>query len=347
VNGLGVVLETARRAKGLTQEQLAAAAGIRQENLSRYENETRIPDDDTIARLAAALSITPDFLKQASKVRGAMAVDAHMRRRKTAKPTEWRRLEARLNMYRLHARRLFEDVSLRAEHRLPTFDPLETDPTTAARLVRMQWRMPAGPVRSLPQWLEAAGCLVLEEDFRARGVDGLSQWIDDCPLVLLNINMPPDRKRLTLAHELAHLCLHSQDVVESMEEDANIFAAEFLMPWETIRPQLRNLTTARLLDLKREWGVSMQALIERAWFGRVITRTQRTNFYKSLSARGWRISEPLGDELPVETPALARDIGNALIAKGMTRSEVAHLVGLAHADATNPFLPRVPRLRAV
>ena len=347
MNGLGTILETARKAKGLTQEQLAKATGIRQENLSRYENETRTPDNETIARLADALRLTPDFLKQASKIRGAMAVDAHMRRRRTAKPTDWRRLEARLNMYRLHARRLFEDVSLRADNRLPVFDPLETDPTTAARLVRMQWRMPIGPVRVLPQWLEAAGCLVIEEDFRVRGVDGLSQWIDDYPLVLLNVNMPPDRKRLTLAHELAHLCLHSHDIVESMEEDANIFAAEFLMPWETIRPQLRNLTTARLLDLKREWGVSMQALIERAWFGRVITSAQRTNFYKSLSARGWRTTEPLSEELPDEQPALAQDIGKALMAKGMSRNEIAHLVGLAHADATNPFLPRITRLRAV
>lgn len=347
MTGLGVVLETARRAKNLTQEQLAHDAGIRQESLSRYENGLREPDEETLARLASILGVTPDFLKQASKIRGATALDAHMRRRKTAKPTEWRRLEARLNMYRLHAKRLFEDITVRAEYQFPTFDSLDTDPTTAARIVRMQWRMPTGPVRHLPQWLEAAGCLIIEEDFHARGVDGLSQWIDDCPVVLLNLASPPDRKRLTLAHELGHLCLHTVGVTENAEEEANIFAAEFLMPWEIIRPQLRNLSTARLLDLKREWGVSMQAIIERAWFGGVITDQQRTNFYKSLSARGWRVSEPLSEELPSEKPLLAHDIGEALISEGLTRTEVAHIVGLAHEDATNPFLPRIIRLRAV
>ncbi len=346
MNGLGVVLETARRANGLTQEQLAEAAGIRQETLSRYENETREPDAEVLARIAAALNLTTDFLKHSAKVRGAVAVDAHMRRRKTAKPSDWRRLEARLNMHRLHAKRLFEEIALRTDQRLPAFDPLETDPASAARLVRMQWRMPAGPVRSLAQWLEAAGCLVIEEDFQTRRVDGLSQWIDECPVILLNINMPSDRKRLTLAHELAHLCLHSQDVTETIEPEANMFAAEFLMPWEVIRPQLRNLTTAKLLDLKREWGVSMQALIERAWFGRLITNTQRTNFYKSLSARGWRITEPISDELPPETPALPHDIASALTKNGMSHTQIADLVGVSH-NAANPFLPSATRLRVV
>jgi Zn-dependent peptidase ImmA (M78 family)/DNA-binding XRE family transcriptional regulator len=347
MNGLGVVLETARRAHGLTQQELADAVGIRQAALSRYENETRDPEDEILSRIAEVLGLTPDFLHRASKVRGAVAVDAHMRRRKTAKPSDWRRLEAQLNLYRLHARRLFEDIAIRTEHRLPDFDPTDTDPATAARLVRMQWRMPTGPVRSLTQWLEAAGCLVIEDDFRARGVDGLSQWIDECPLMLLNINLPSDRKRLTLAHELGHLCLHSREVVEDMEEQANAFAAEFLMPWEVIRPQLRNLTIARLIDLKREWGVSMQALIERAWRGNLISSGQRANMYKSLSARGWRSDEPVSEELAPEKAMLAQSIAGALVKNGLTRSEIAAIVGVASDDNTSPFLPRSAHLHSV
>jgi IrrE N-terminal-like domain len=169
---------------------------------------------------------------------------------------DWRKLEARLNMYRLHARYLHEEVLLRAEQCVPTFDPIDVPPADAARLVRMQWRMPVGPAQTLVQWLEAAGCIVIEEDFgRATRVDGLSQWVDECPVVLLNAHAPTDRKRLTLAHELGHLCLHSEHVAEDMEDQANAFAAEFLMPASMIRPQLRNLSLGRLLDLKREWGV--------------------------------------------------------------------------------------------
>jgi Zn-dependent peptidase ImmA (M78 family) len=62
---------------------------------------------------------------------------------------------------------------------------------------------------------------------------------------------------------------------------------------------------AKLIDLKREWGVSMKVLIERVYFGKTINATQRMNFYKSLSARGWRTSEPVSEELAPEAPALA------------------------------------------
>ncbi|EUA24046.1 hypothetical protein I552_10249 [Mycobacterium xenopi 3993] len=74
---------------------------------------------------------------------------------------------------------------------------------------RALWRMPMGPVVNLTRWMEAAGCLVFEEDFGTQRIDGLSQWVDDHPIILINANAAPDRKRLTKAHELGHLVLHS------------------------------------------------------------------------------------------------------------------------------------------
>lgn len=347
MNNLGEVLVTARRACGFTQEELATAAGVTQAALSRYENDLREPEPDVLARLAGALGVTETFLVQAGRVHGGMAIDAHMRRRLTAKPTVWRQLEARLNMYRMHARLLFEEVSVRAEQRVPTLDPVDMPPSDAARLVRMQWRMPIGPVRSLTRWLEAAGCLVVEEDFGTSRVDGLSQWIDDHPVILINRRSPTDRKRLTLAHELGHLCLHSVDVSDDVEAEANEFAAEFLMPIEVIRPQLRNLKIGRLHDLKREWGVSMQALVERAYHASLMTAGERTNMHKAFSAKGWKTSEPLSDELAPEHPSLAENIGRALAGKGLGASDIAQLAGFARSEDNVLFPAPQPRLRPV
>ena len=118
----------------------------------------------------------------------------------------------------------------------------------------------------MTQWLEAAGCLIIAEDLGTSRVDGLSQWIDDYPIIMVNSSAPTDRFRLTVAHELGHMVLHSAfPALNDMESEANAFAAEFLMPEDVIRPQLRNLKIGRLLDLKREYGVSMQALVERAY----------------------------------------------------------------------------------
>jgi Zn-dependent peptidase ImmA (M78 family)/DNA-binding XRE family transcriptional regulator len=347
MSGLGEALITARKARGLTQEQLATAAGVTQAALSRYENDQREPDTDVLSALAKALGVTARFLEGAGRLQGAMAIDAHMRRHATAKPTVWRQLEAKLNMYRMHAQHLFEEVSLLADQRVPTFDPIDADPVAAARLVRMQWRMPIGPVRQLMQWIEAAGCLIIEEDFGTSRVDGLSQWIGDHPVVLINLRSPTDRKRLTTAHELGHLVLHATYVSPDLEQEANRFAGEFLMPAEVIRPQLRNPTLGRLLDLKREWGVSVQALIERAKELSLISPAQRVNLYKALSARGWRTREPVSEELPSEHARLSRSIGDALTAKGLTNEQLAVKAGFAANNYDHPFQPTRRPLRAV
>lgn len=343
----GQVLSTARRAVGMTQEEVALAADITQAALSRYENGMREPDEDVLARLASVLGVTVEFLQEADRVLGGMAIDAHMRRRQTAKPTVWRQLEARLNMYRMHARKIYNQVDIRADQTIPRLDPFEVSPDAAARIVRMQWRMPVGPVHSLIRWLEAAGCVVIEEDFGTGRVDGLSQWIDDYPVVMINSQSPTDRKRLTIAHELGHLVLHSVDVTTDVEADANQFAAEFLMPADVIRPQLRTVNLGKLRDLKREWGTSMQALIERAYRLNLIKATQRTNLYKSLSAAGYRTREPLSEELEPEVPAFAEAIGSVLASKGYRDADIAKLAGFSPDVATHPFQPKRSRLQVV
>ncbi|MBV8810573.1 MAG: ImmA/IrrE family metallo-endopeptidase [Acidobacteriaceae bacterium] len=128
-------------------------------------------------------------------------------------------------------------------------------------MTRAQWKMLIGPVLHLIRWLEAAGCVVIEEDFGTARVDGLSQWIGDHPVILINSALPTDRKRLTLVHALGHLCLHSSIATVDMEEEANAFAAEFLMSEHVIRPELRSLSLGKLIDLKREWGFPCKLLL--------------------------------------------------------------------------------------
>lgn len=347
MSGIGDVLETLRRARGLTQADLCAEAEVTQAALSRYENDQRMPDDEVLDRLARSLGVSKRFLTRDHAVRGALAVDAHMRRQRTTKASAWRRLEARLNAYRLHVSVLFEDVSMRAEQSVPTFDPIDTTPTQAALMVRAQWRLPVGPVRHLIRWLEAAGCVILEEDFGTSRIDGLSQWIGDHPVLLLNAAAPVDRKRLTLAHELGHLVLHNGVATEDPEREANEFAAEFLMPAHVIKPDLRPATLGHLRDLKRVWGVSMQALFERAYSLKQVSATDRTSFYKSMNARGWKTTEPDSDLLAPELPQLIAAIGDTLRAKGLSDEEIAELAGFSEDSADNPFARPTRRLQAV
>lgn len=57
-------------------------------------------------------------------------------------------------------------------------------------------------------------------------------------------NIPADRLRATLAHELGHLVLHMNDnsisKERNIEDEAWLFAGEFLLPVEGLRKQLIN-----------------------------------------------------------------------------------------------------------
>lgn len=153
---------------------------------------------------------------------------------------------------------------------------------------------------------------------------------------------------MTLAHELGHLVLHSGVISTDIEGEAGEFAAEFLMPIATIRPQLRNIRLNRLTDLKREWGVSIQALIERAFRADLMTQNDRTRLYKQLSHHGWRTREPASDELAPELPQLSASIFEALRSRGLPDADIAYLAGFASVKENDLFQARnAPRLRAV
>ena len=60
--GFGVRLAQLRQDRGITQVQLAQAAGTTQRAISYYENEAGYPPVDAIIRLADALGVSADEL---------------------------------------------------------------------------------------------------------------------------------------------------------------------------------------------------------------------------------------------------------------------------------------------
>jgi Zn-dependent peptidase ImmA (M78 family) len=84
------------------------------------------------------------------------------------------------------------------------------------------------------------------------------------------------------------------------EVEANVFANEFLMPKAEIRSDLQNLDLSAALRLKRVWGVSMAAIIHRAYKMNVITEAKYRRLFTQLGAGGMRTREP--EPLPFEQP---------------------------------------------
>lgn len=114
-------------------------------------------------------------------------------------------------------------------------------------------------------------------------------------IIGVNAAHPPNRKKFTTAHELGHYLLHdfgdlhvdrqfkvwlrsdaSSEGTDPEEKEANLFAAELLMPARFLEKDIEKIGTVDLLeedvlrDLAEQYGVSTQAMTFRlAYLGYV------------------------------------------------------------------------------
>jgi len=91
--------------------------------------------------------------------------------------------------------------------------------------------------------------------------------------------------------------------LSTIEQEANLFAGEFLVPEVTARQDLiLPVTLSSVANLKPKWKVSMQVLIRRALDLEIITYRQYVYLIKQISIRGWRKKEPNNLDIPIEKP---------------------------------------------
>jgi len=114
------------------------------------------------------------------------------------------------------------------------------------------------------------------------------------PMIFINKNIPGDRWRFTLAHELAHLVMHDTPT-ETMEDEADAFASEFLVPRDEVESQFSRCANIRLQDLanlKPFWKVSMGMLLMKASKLGFIDSNQNRYLWSQMAKMGYKTKEP-------------------------------------------------------
>jgi Zn-dependent peptidase ImmA (M78 family) len=147
----------------------------------------------------------------------------------------------------------------------------------AAALLKQHelYAVPINPV-TLAQRI---GLSVFDAEFGEDSISGVLRKEDGRFQILVNEHHSPLRKRYTVAHEIAHFCLHSKEIESfvdpelnlfrsksessqsedrSMETQANMFAAALLMPEPFIREAIRE--TTNLDQLATRFRVSRHAM---------------------------------------------------------------------------------------
>jgi len=293
-----------RESRGINQNDLADILSISQGALSKIEMGLLPFPEDSLDLLCEKLHYPASFFHQQSEVyRG---VSLH-RKRLTLSQKLLYQIDAISNIIRLHIEKLTEAMEINVN--LPHLDENEVrilPPNVIARNLRMFWKVPTGPIKNMARLLEKNGIIIIPIDFGTKLVDGLSISFENIPpIIFINKNIPGDRYRFTLAHELGHLLLHDYPS-ETMEEEANLFASEFLTPEAEIKHRLDYPTVESLIQLKRYWRVSIAMLLVRAKKLQNITDRQYRYLWMKISKLGYRTQEPI--EIPIEEPILLQQL---------------------------------------
>jgi Zn-dependent peptidase ImmA (M78 family)/transcriptional regulator with XRE-family HTH domain len=341
----------ARQARGISQTALSKALDISQSKVSKIEAGHIVPDATFAQALASVLQFHPSFFLRAMRLRPAPA-NFHRKRQKLG-IGDWEQILARSEIYRLGIEQMLRSVELAPVCAAPpSIDPDQFDGRidVIAAAVRQAWMLPRGPVLDVAGLIEDSGIIIVPFDFGTELLDAFCQHAMDGlpPLIFLNKRFKnKDRLRFSLVHELAHIIMHRIPKPQ-MEDEANIFAASFLMPAEDIRHSLYGMSLEKLMVLKLHWKTSMQAIIRRARdLNRMTDRGYR--YYQiEMSKRGWRSSEPVTIEGNIEIPKTLRKLFNSHMQDlGYSTDDLSNLFGLLPSEMGEIYAPDKPRLRLV
>ena len=340
----GARLTLARQLAGLRKSDLAELLDMSPTAVAAWESGAKRPTAVTVARLALSLGVDLGFFAMRPDDVAALSSTPHFRSLRST--TQLARDQA------FAYGQLAVDIATSLEKHVECPDPdvpsfpvpmdagdLFTDrsvtggpgvggPERAAQHVRERWGLSGGPAPHLVRLLENHGVLVVFSPPQTASVDAYSFDSRLRPVVVLNpVKHDYYRQRFDVAHELGHLVMHTdaEPGGRTVEDQANRFAAEFLMPAAVIRDELPKAMNAAawqsLARCKERWGTSIQALLYRARRLGALTEVSYRNAMATLTSRGWRRSEP-GLVTVLEQPSMLPRALELLAAEGISEYDL-------------------------
>jgi Zn-dependent peptidase ImmA (M78 family)/transcriptional regulator with XRE-family HTH domain len=304
------MLVLARQSRGYGQSELAQLLSMSPGWLSMIEAGIREAPSDKLQKISQVLDFPVTFFYKTSRLCGP-GINEIFHRSRSKVPVKARdKDQAWCEINRLNLEALLKGVDL-GDIEIPRYDLHEFDGNVQdiARSVRAKWQLPVGPVRNMVKTIEEARGIVIPIRFESRLVDATSYWpLNMPPLLFMGLDFPTDRIRFSICHELGHLVMHQDNPNPYQEQQADSFAAEFLMPECEVKPYLTDLSLQKLASLKPYWKVSMAALLKRARDISVITERHAKTLWIEMGKAGYRNREPIETDLPKEEPKLLQEV---------------------------------------
>jgi len=275
------MLTIARESRKMSQSIFANVAGYSQANISKLENGLINITNNVISKYMEVLNYNESFFKRKYEPNFTLV---NYRKNSKLGIKKQTHIEAIFNIIISNIKIILREVDITYKNlKIPT--DVDNTPIEIANQIRDMLNIPIGPVVNLTNYLENVGIFIVELDLDMN-FNGAMKQLDDLNIIFINKNLPADRYRFTVAHELGHLVMHDYQGSDA-EEQANDFASELLMPSRVIKQELNaynRLGTRQLEELKYRWMTSMMSIIFRAKSLDIIDKEETGKLYRMLYA---------------------------------------------------------------
>lgn len=340
--------KSARLLNGFSLQDLADALDnkVSRQALHRYEKGEVIPDSEMTNLLSDVLHVRPDYFTRATKVEIG-TVEYRKLNRLPAK--EEAKVVEQTREYLSRYLELEEILGLPNNfvNHLENLAPVTNyaDVNNAAKLLRSKWQLGTDPIFNIVELLEDKHIKVVKID-ADMAFDGLQTWVNgNIPVVAYNVRKleKHDRIRFTLLHELTHLLLKFGNITERQKETlCHQFAGAMLLPEDAIKEELgdfRNrLFIPELGNIKKQYGISLQAIVMRAKVCGIINDNYTKQFFFMMNNMNWKVDEPIDYVGVEESNRFEQLIYRALAEEQISMSKAASLKNQKLADFRNETL---------
>lgn len=329
-------LSQARAMRGFSLRELSAKMNgeVSHAALQKYEKGEMLPSSDVLIRLADSLEQSPDFFVRPLSV----SLDKiEFRKRTKLAVKDERAIRERSRDFFERYLEVEELLGLDSKFHNPLAHVeirKRDDVETAADKLRSAWKLGHEALPNVVELLEDHEVKVLQLD-SADLFDGLSGWAGKVPVVVLNSNVPADRKRFTALHELGHLLLSFPDdgtcSSKDIEHHCHAFASSMLMPRDVFEREFGGCRSAislvELVNIKATYGISIAAIMSRAHRLGFVSSQRYKQFCIEMNRRGWRKMEPGQFTGKEDSTRFEQLLHRAVSTEAVSLSRAAELAG--------------------
>ena len=303
IKNFGERLKSLRVALGLSLRELGKRINITAQTLSNYERGATMPPSPIVIALANELKVKTEYFFRPISVK---ITGLDFRKKNSFLVKEQNALMAGINDWLERYKQIEIMFPEETKDLLPKIKDVSSfkQIENAALELRSKWDLGKAPIESMTSLLEEKNIRVYFIE-ASDAFDACTFWADGRPCIVARKDLPGDRLRFNLAHELGHLVIKTPEKGDkrTREKPAMSFASTFLVPSEIVKRELgasrKKLSLKELHILKLKYGLSISAWVYRAKELGIITDSYARGLFMYL--RKFGKTEPWADEFPPES----------------------------------------------